>query len=145
MKHSTALKHVQEIIDRLNDCKGIIETPLHYHDRARINQAWIFGSVAKGALEPNDVDIFIDIEDIGDFYPPSVYPNRLVDKEFQRRSGIKLGKPSTPTAIKILRKGMKKISIHTVSDDLIFSTLDVKYLIYPTNEFYDELEKAALK
>ena len=52
-----------------------------------------------------------------------------------KHAGIIKTKDAIDYAIKWLRQDTRKISVHVVGDDEIFSELDIKYLIYPRNDF----------
>jgi len=124
MKRSTALKHVEKIIDRLNKANGRFETPNSSFEYFIVEKAFLFGSVAKGSLNPSDVDILIKGKSpIGD------------DNKFH--SGHCLaGKFSEIKAYQILRKGMRMIRFHDYSHDGNFADIpQTKVLIYPENKF----------
>lgn len=154
MKRSTAIKNVKEIVRRVNSVNGIIGTPKHEMDFYRIKRVWLFGSVAKGSNEPNDIDIIIEgigVETGGNrrhtrerFYPG--YSGRYerrggkhTDRIFEKResSGYFQCKSSKDYAIKWLRSGMKSVSIHTVRGEGrdFLEQLDKKVLIYPRCDF----------
>lgn len=143
MKRNTALKNLNLIITRLHVVNGILGTPKHNYDFVRIKRAWVFGSVAKGSENPNDLDIFIEV--INDANKLKYYPNQLkhtdrfADKSYHgtylKHAGLVKTKDAIDYAIKWLRQCAQKVSVHVVDHDEIFSELDVKYLIYPRNDF----------
>lgn len=95
---------------------------------------WLFGSVAKGKQNPNDIDIFIEVlRDYKRYTTENT--DRFFDKDYYRRYGIRCLKDSDFYLKKWLRNGMKNVSIHVFGEDEVFATLDVKYLIYPRNDF----------
>ena len=160
MKRSTALKNVQKMIDRVRAINGILATPMHNNPFVKVKRMWLFGSVAKGAVEPNDIDIFVELIDeeqrytdelIWDKCYPRVYRERWPHfRKHKRLSGaFKMDKqapqwrnmhiPTPPrsdfTFIKWLRKDIRKVSVHVVGHDEIFDKLDTKIMLYPRNDF----------
>jgi hypothetical protein len=82
----------------------------------------VFGSTAKGSDSPNDLDVIIDYEYIGNkrkMYRSDGGVNKQLryNKEYLRRYGILIPVCSLDAAITELRKNMKKISIHEMSVD----------------------------
>ena len=139
MKRQTAIKYVHELNRRLCSIDGVLSTPNHNYDFVKFERAWLFGSTAKGAENPNDVDIFIELQEVGKHNRYVDGGEILLDKEYYRRYGMKFAKKANDAALMWLRKGMKKISFHIVGDDLIFDTVDKKIMIYPQNDFLSEL------
>lgn len=149
MKRQTAIKNLNTIIKRLNDVNGIFPTPHHDSDFVRVKRAWVFGSVAKGAENPNDLDIFL--ETVGCNSQTRNRKGKLVIYRRNKRGEIigltgawKPDKtvtyvPSRKSArhslIIWLRSKMKKVSVHFVDSDEVFNELDKKILIYPRNDF----------
>lgn len=135
MKRSTAIKNINTIIRRVKSVNGLLGTPKHRYDFVKIKRVWLFGSTAKGSTNPNDIDIFVEIINVGPHFSASKHTDRFFDKKFFRCEGVKLLSESSTYAIKWLRSGMKMVSIHRVGDDLIFDELDVKIMLYPRNDF----------
>ena len=143
MKRSTALKNLDLIITRLHHVNGIIGTPKYNYDFVWIKRAWVFGSVAKGSESPNDLDIFIEVlnepKKLKYYSNQFKHTDRFTDKTSHgmrlKHAGIIKTKDAIDYAIKWLRQDTRKISVHVVGDDEIFSELDIKYLIYPRNDF----------
>lgn len=150
MKRQTALKNLDKIIQKVRSINGIYPTPLSDVDFVKIKRMWVFGSVAKGSKNPNDLDIFIEI--YGDGFK-GVQPIRKGKKKvfrYNKEKGyflqgcfkkgvVRLGNECQPSAMKEvekwLRQGTQKTSIHIVGHDDIFKRLDCKYLVYPRNDF----------
>ena len=105
-------------------------TPSHDYQYVRISRVWVFGSVAKGSQNPNDLDIFIELKVIGRFNN-----NGYIDKRLSHQHGYREIKKSTDYALKWLTKGMKNVSRHVVGHDDVFNKLDCKILIYPRMDF----------
>lgn len=141
MKRATAERNLQKIIDRLHSINGMLYTPLHNNEMIKVKRAWLFGSFAKGKDEPNDLDIFIETityKRDEKFYIDC--RNRLsgrhkIDRWYRRSYGILRPIQSDETLVKWLRKDIRKVSVHFVGHDLIFSELDKKTLIYPRCDF----------
>ena len=130
MKRETAVKYIHEIARRVRSVNGVLSTPNHSYSWVRISRVWVFGSTAKGAENPNDLDIFIELKTVGKY-------NRhgLLDKRYLRAYGFRRTKTSEEYALKWLTKGMRMVSRHLADGDEIFSTVDVKTLIYPRMDF----------
>ena len=157
VKRQTALKNLEKIIAKAHSINGIYMTYGESHECVKIKRMWVFGSVAKGSNEPNDLDIFIEVitpnnrrrKGCQKIYRTLSKPQFLescqTDKKLHgmfipRRSkkytiGVPNMKISIESFTKWLTKGMQKVSIHYVGYDSVFDTLDVKYLIYPKNTF----------
>lgn len=149
MKRNTALKNLSNLVKKVRGVNGIYVTPLCNSEFVKIKRIWVFGSVAKGAENPNDLDVFIEITS-------SDQPRRKGRKKIFRESNnglvlhgsFKVDKStanrSPPYALdsnqelcKWLRQGAKNTSIHIVGHDEIFCKLDCKHLVYPRNDFAD--------
>ena len=150
MKRATAIKNLNNIINKVRSVNGIYPTPLCNEEFLKIKRVWVFGSVAKGSDSPNDLDIFIEILN----HSESKQPTRKGRQKMYRSAGLrrklhggyKMDKStqnrSVPSSVsskselcKWLRAGAQKTSIHFVGEDEIFETLDCKYLVYPRNDF----------
>lgn len=137
MKRETALKNLKKIIDKVKAVNGILSTPKHRNDYIKIKRMWLFGSVAKGKQNPNDIDVFIEVLNDSKRYKLE-NTDRFLDKEYYRKYGIRRLKASEFYLKKWLRSGMKNVSIHVLGEDEVFDGLDVKYLIYPRNDFFNK-------
>lgn len=137
MKRSTAIKNINTIIRRVKSVNGLLGTPKHRYDFVKIKRVWLFGSTAKGSTNPNDIDIFVEIINIGPHFSASKHTDRYFDKQFFRSCGVKLSGDSSQYAVKWLKKNMKMVSIHLVGHDLIFDELDVKIMLYPRNDLIE--------
>jgi len=112
MKIETALRYASEIARRLNEEGGIVETPGCGHHRAmQIDAVWVFGSTIKGSDSPNDLDILIDMKELG---PRLHWQEVGYDKTYFRNHGLYRANPAYYEALKWLSKGMKKVSRHMV-------------------------------
>lgn len=152
MKRSSALKNIKKMVDKVRMVNGILSTPLHDSHFVKVKRMWLFGSVAKGSDEPNDIDIFVELAgEVNSINLPRVYRGKYAHflKHKRRYGGLKLDKQSaqwknlrvaapprsSETFIKWLRKDMRKISIHVVGHDEIFEKLDTKVMLYPRCDF----------
>lgn len=150
MKRKTAITNLNKIIEKLHSINGIYCAPLCDNEFVKVKRAWVFGSVAKGSENPNDLDIFIEIY----WTPRCEQPRRKSQRKMFRNSGQRMKlhggfkadkstlRHSVPSAVnelseftKWLKRGTAKTSIHFVHSDNVFSHLDCKYLIYPRNDF----------
>lgn len=164
MKRETALKNIYKLIQRMKSINGVLSTPLEDVDYIKIKRAWLFGSVLKGSENPNDIDIFIELEGYTEenrFFAISENP------KYVKKSRRKLNRPlkdgrvegfhggyrfdkntplfktygmrfrisSSDTLIKWLRKHIPKVSIHYTYYDKVFHNVDQKCLIYPRCDF----------
>ena len=149
MKRATALKNLSNIIKKVRDINGIYATPLCSREFVKVKRIWVFGSVAKGCDNPNDLDIFIELADP---HQPVRRGRKSIFRKVSNglslhgsfrinKATINRGTPypldSTQELCKWLGQGSKKTSIHVVGDDKIFGKLDCKYLVYPRNDFAD--------
>lgn len=150
MKRQTALRNLDKIIQKVRSINGIYPTPLCDFDFVKVQRMWVFGSVAKGSMEPDDLDIFIELYGHGlSWDQPRLKAKRKVfrkgsDLGVFTHGSYKKGRVRNhielpPNALKEfeqwLTKGTKKTSIHIVGHDNIFDRLDCKYLVYPRNDF----------
>jgi len=126
MKRKTALRYAEEIANRIHSVNGLLATPLCDREAARISRVWVFGSTAKGSAEPNDLDILIDISEVGRIRN---WRQARLDRWYRRTYGMFTAPSSVEYALKWLTKGMKKVSRHTTRSE--GAKLDVKVLIYP--------------
>lgn len=136
MKRSTAVHHVFVVAQRLRDTCGIVCVPNAGHGAVRVRRAWVFGSTAKGADSPNDVDILIDCSEVGPWSAWS--PGRKLDRRYRRSFGICLMPDATERFIIWLRSGMTKVSVHRFSQDGRLLANEVKVMIYPRMDFSPE-------
>lgn len=130
MKRSTALRHVQTIVQRLRACNGIVEFPGTSPGAICVRRAWLFGSVAKGSDSPNDVDILLETRRAGNSYRWT--KGRRFDKIMYRSTGMRLLPATDREFIIWLRRGMKMVSVHDTERECV--EIDVKVLIYPRME-----------
>ena len=142
MKLSSALKKANEISDRIKSVNGIIATPLHNYEAVKVKRVWLFGSAAKGKLNPNDVDILIEMKEVCrrdiSYLDPKKSVNFFINKDFKRRYGLSFAKQSSDTALKWIRNKKHNISLHWTDIDRVQP--DVKILIYPRNDLAQHLD-----
>jgi predicted nucleotidyltransferase len=122
MKRDRALRYAREIAARLHQINGIFPTPNCNRDYVAVKNVWVFGSTAKGAAAPNDLDLLIDVEPAGDtriIVNLHLYPARQSLHQF----------------LVWLTRGMQKCSRHVLPDEA--AAIDVKFLIYPRWELPD--------
>src|ERR1700693_5057438 len=104
MKLKTALRYAHEIARRVHAVYGLLATPLCGNEAVRIRRIWVFGSTVKGSQTPNDLDILIDMEEVGRHYNAK---QTRVDKAYLRSYGMRFPPRSKYAALKWLTKGMK--------------------------------------
>lgn len=150
-------------MQRIKNINGIFATPHENDEYLKIKKVWLFGSLAKGSEDPNDVDIFIELHG---FIPDSFERYDKVkshERKFRRKKRRKIkgmsiiqyhgcfkldkksayyrefGVPKIVNSVESLRhylsKSIPSASIHFVHDDLIFSELDVKHMLFPRCDF----------
>jgi hypothetical protein len=150
MKRQTALRNVGKVSSKLRQLGGIIGTPECSHPAVRVKRAWVFGSTVKGKQEPNDVDILVELEEVGraqsheredDGYRRSNIERRYSTAQKSKGyayCGVTWPKSATAEATRFLRAGMKKVSVHDYSRSNDFGDInETKVLIYPRNDFAD--------
>ena len=128
LTRARALEYATEIARRLHQFNGIIGTPNCVHEAVVVRRVWVFGSFAKGSMNPNDLDVLIDCVPAG---------RRQTWKPGRKIGGYILGSlPVMRTAenefLKWLTQGMRQVSRHlyqTEKDGEII--LNPKVLIYP--------------
>lgn len=170
MKRSLAVKNLYRVLQRIKNINGIFATALHDHEFVKIKRVWLFGSLAKGSDDPNDIDIFIELLD---YIPDSSIRHNVVEshirksqrkvrrtlinsKQLKLHGGFKINKKSisykqlricspknsVDSLAHYLSLSIPTASIHFVHDDLIFDKLDVKCMLFPRCDFDFDIEKA---
>lgn len=170
MKRERAVQNLYRVLQRIRYINGLLSTFLDDHEYVKIKSAWLFGSLAKGSDQPNDVDIFIDIQG---YTPNSVLRTPLIESHTRKGRHIRKRKVkgcdkarlhgsfkpdkkselytvfgqypasvSTHTLYKYLTFGMPDVSVHFVHDDLIFNRLDKKIMLYPRCDFDIDAENS---
>lgn len=129
MKRTTALKYAQEIARRVHAVNGLLATPLCNKEAARIQRIWVFGSTAKGSQAPNDLDLLIDIREVGRH---RTWRQGAINKQYLRSYSIPVARSTTEEALKWLTKNMRMVSRHTTQSERV--EIDVKKMIYPRYE-----------
>jgi hypothetical protein len=137
MKLATALRYADEIAARLRRVNGLIATPLCDWEAVRIRRAWIFGSTVKGSQTPNDLDVLLDLREVG---LPRRWRNGKLDKRALRSYGYWRAINSTDEALKWISKGMKKVSRHLVETEKGLD-LSPMVMIYPRNDLPAYMER----
>ena len=127
MKRATALRYAREIARRLHEVNGLLATPVCKHEAVRVRRVWVFGSTAKGAENPNDLDVMIELDCMVGRH--RTWRQATIDKEAQRRFGIRVARDNRDVFLKWLTKGMRGVSRHCRDTDGV--VLDVQTLIYP--------------
>lgn len=131
MKRELAIRKLQRIIDKLYENDGVIETPGCSHPAMKIVNAWLFGSLLKGSENPGDVDILLEAKVIGEYRPWHVLGE--YDREYYRRHGVKISRPTEYVYKKYLRQRIPLVSLHDLFND--DKVAHPRALIYPTLEF----------
>lgn len=130
MKIATALRYANEIHRRVSAINGILATPICDSDAVKIKRIWVFGSIIKGSLNPNDLDILIEMDSQAG--RRMTWKQTKIDKQYRRRYGISIPPSAKTYALIWLTKGMKMVSRHCLPDEAI--VIDRKVLIYPRND-----------
>jgi len=126
VKIETAHRYAREIARRVHSVNGLLATPLCGREAARISRIWVFGSTVKRSKAPNDLDILIEIKEVG---RSRRWTQGKLDRQFHKATGMRVALSATHEALKWMTKGMKKVSRHTTHNES--AELDVKVLIYP--------------
>jgi len=129
MQLTTALRYAHEVARRVNAVNGLLATPLCGREAVRIKRIWVFGSTVKGSQAPNDLDLLIDLAEVGRLYS---YKHTRVDKAYFRRHGTRTAPRARDAALIWLTKGMRMVSRHCLDDEC--ADIDTKVLIYPRND-----------
>lgn len=128
MKLSTALSHAQRIAERAHSVNGLLATPLTKWEAVRIRRLWVFGSTIKGKAEPGDVDILVDMVEVG---RRRTWQQTRLDK-YWRKCGMLFPPDSDRAARQWLRDGMKMVRFHQHAID--GNLIDKMVLLYPRND-----------
>ena len=127
MKRATALRYAREIARRLHEVNGLLATPVCNYEAVRVRRVWVFGSTAKGAENPNDLDVMIELNCMVGRH--RTWRQATIDKGSYRRSGVRVARNNRDEFLKWLTKGMRGVSRHCRDQDIV--VLDVQALIYP--------------
>lgn len=126
MKRETALRYAREIANRVHGVGGLIATPQCNREAVRISRMWVFGSTAKGSAAPNDLDLLIELREVGRMRMPArrriavadgMLSDGAIDRDYLRRFGIITSKKSRHQALIWLTAGMKKVSRHCTDSE----------------------------
>lgn len=137
MKLSTSLKNANAVADRIKALSGIIMTPEGSREAVRIKRAWLFGSTAKGKVNPNDTDIILEVIEVGSLKLTNKWRmynfknNAKTDKR-KRMYGLSVPIYSYSIALRYLAKNLKMVRIHHIDIDGEYATDRV--MIYPRND-----------
>jgi hypothetical protein len=126
MKRSTALRYCSEIHQRLIEVGGIVPTPRGEWSNVRVRNIWVFGSTAKGSIEPNDLDLLIRLEECG---RRQSWQQVGFDPAYLRRTGIRVARDPRKEALMWLSRGMKNGSRHDFESELV--EIDIKLPLWP--------------
>ncbi len=130
MKLQTSIRNALKIAERIKRCNGLIGTPYTSHEALRIKRAWLFGSMAKGKLNPGDTDILLECYVVGWF--------NLENAKLQPKSRNSMGHRYALCAMeegrRYLRSGLKMVRFHDLHIDGNFGDIaKTKIMIYPKN------------
>lgn len=114
MKLEVALRHAREIASRLANASGKIDTPNGAHEAMQIEALWLFGSAAKGAENPNDIDLLYKGGTVGQYRNAEIVGH---DPAYLRRHGIRVPRSTETLALQELRRGLKMIRFHRLEID----------------------------
>lgn len=127
-----AIRYAVELHIRASMVNGLIATPQGEREAQLVSGMWVFGSTVKGSLNPNDLDVLIKFESVGELR--SWEEVGCYDKECYRRYGYKFPRPSEDLARLWLTKGMRFVSIHRHSEENANFSLGHRVMIYPRLE-----------
>lgn len=116
MKRETAVATAKDIVAKLRDCRGIVDTPAASRPQVRVRELWLFGSTLKGAERPNDLDLLWDTETIGEYRRPGEDGAEL-DAEMNRRYGYWVAKNPFDEAKRALVGKRKMVRLHDKAID----------------------------
>lgn len=128
MKLHTARKNALQIHTRVRAVNGLLATPACDRDAVRIARIWVFGSTVKGAKEPRDLDLLLDLYPCGRRYS-AIRHEASVDREYFSRYGVRTSRSSCAAALKWIRSGMRGLSLHRLTDEKV--GIDTMVEIYP--------------
>ena len=66
MKRETALRYAKELSEKMKECNGVIQTPGTSREAVKILKLWVFGSTVRGSQTPNNLDLLIHWEEMGE-------------------------------------------------------------------------------
>jgi hypothetical protein len=135
MKRAVAIKKALTVAGNLRKAAGLIGTPGTEFEAVRVKRAWLFGSTVKGKENPNDVDILLEVEEVGRH--TRFGKGGRLDKDMARRYGRGCGYTvsSTKEAYRFIKGGMTMIRLHNAKWDGEFGDIaETKVLIYPRND-----------
>lgn len=126
MKRELAFKMAKTISERIRSVNGLLGTPDAGRPAVRIKRAWVFGSTVKGKECPNDLDVLLDLDAVGDYNSR----NSRLEKSRSIWAGFPID--AEREAHKYLRSGLKMVRFHHVRIDGTFGDIQsTKVLIYP--------------
>jgi predicted nucleotidyltransferase len=128
MKLETSIKNAMRVAERIKQCNGLIGTPHASHEALRISRAWVFGSTAKGKLNPGDTDILLECKKVGRFN----FANATRMPRHLDRSGVRYRLDAIRAGYGYLRTGLKMVRFHDIKiDGQIGDVENTKIMIYP--------------
>lgn len=147
MKRETAIKYAREIARRVHSVNGLLATPGCRREAVRIRRVWVFGSTVRGKPNPNDLDVLIEMEEVGRIrvigrHRCSVHSHSdllrdaQLDRQRMRKYGWPTAKDTTPYALKWLTKGMRMVSRHDMRYEGA-APFPEQVLIYPRWDMVD--------
>ena len=128
MKLQTSIRNALKIAERIKRCNGLIGTPYTSHEALRIKRAWLFGSTAKGKLNPGDTDILLECYVVGRFN----LKNAKLEPKGRRSSGYRYKLNAIDEGRYYLRSGLKMVRFHDLEiDGNLGDIAQTKIMIYP--------------
>lgn len=97
---------------------------------------WVFGSTIKGSLAPNDLDLLIELREVGRRFTAK---QTRVCKVYLRAHGWRRAPRAEFYALKWLTKGMRNVSRHNRENEE--SEIDKMVLIYPRNDLAEQIKQ----
>lgn len=128
MKLKTSIRNALLVAQRIKHCNGLIGTPEATTEAFRIKRAWLFGSTAKGKLNPSDTDILIEAYSVGKFNL------RRAKKQPKSKAshGFRYSLNSEEVAHAYLRGNIKMLRLHDLKVDGNLGDIpNTKIMIYP--------------
>lgn len=136
MKLQTCLKYAQEIASQMKLNGNIIYTPGCSWEFFKVKSIYLFGSVAKGKINPGDVDIMVDGEVIGKHFNIHKKGTFKIDKDYNRKHNVIRAKPCLEEALRFVKSKRKNVSVN-YTPYIGFDPAN-KIQLYPVNELTNE-------
>lgn len=138
MKLKTALKSAASIAEQMKGSGGLIATPGCTHKYFKARKIWLFGSASKDKALPNDVDILVEGETVGE-RSKKVRGTYRKDKR-NIISGVQFMTSSQSEAMKSIKRRRPNVNVHWA--EYVTVPIDKKIMLYPRNDLTPEMIKS---